>query len=100
VDNGIVSFVRRARDPDDFMVVLANFTPVPREGYRVGVPAPGFYRELLNSDSALYGGGNMGNAGGLSSEPTPWQGQPHSILLTAPPLAVVFFKPDREGASR
>jgi 1,4-alpha-glucan branching enzyme len=80
--------------------VLANFTPVPREGYRVGVPAPGFYRELLNSDSALYGGGNMGNAGGLSSEPTPWQGQPHSILLTAPPLAVVFFKPDREGASR
>ena len=53
VDNGIVSFVRRAKDPNDFMVVLANFTPVPREGYRVGVPAPGFYRELLNSDSGL-----------------------------------------------
>ena len=94
VDDGIVSFVRRARDPDDFMVVLANFTPVPREGYRVGVPAPGFYRELLNSDSALYGGGNMGNSGGRHSEPTPWQGQLHSILLTAPPLAVVYFKPE------
>ena len=51
VDNSIVSFVRRARDPNDFVVVVANFTPVPREGYRVGVPAPGFYRELLNSDS-------------------------------------------------
>ena len=96
VDNSIVSFVRRARDPDDFMVVLANFTPVPREGYRVGVPAPGFYRELLNSDSTCYGGSNVGNSGGLPSEPTPWQGQPHSILLTVPPLAVVFFKPDRE----
>jgi 1,4-alpha-glucan branching enzyme len=94
VDNSIVSFVRRARDPNDFVVVLANFTPVPREGYRMGVPAPGFYRELLNSDSTYYGGSNVGNAGGLPSEPTPWQGQPHSILLTAPPLAVVFFKPD------
>ena len=96
VDNSIVSFVRRARDPNDFVVVVANFTPVPREGYRLGVPAPGFYRELLNSDSTYYGGSNMGNAGGISSEPTPWQGQPHSILLTVPPLAVVFFKPDKE----
>jgi 1,4-alpha-glucan branching enzyme len=96
VDNSIVSFVRRARDPDDFVVVAANFTPVPREGYRVGIPAPGFYRELLNSDSINYGGSNMGNAGGIPSEPTPWQGQPHSILLTVPPLAVVFFKPDKE----
>ncbi len=96
VDNSIVSFIRMARDPNDFVVLVANFTPVPREGYRVGVPSPGFYRELLNSDSALYGGSNMGNAGGLPAEPTPWQGQPHSILITVPPLAVVFFKPDRE----
>jgi 1,4-alpha-glucan branching enzyme len=96
VDNSIVSFVRRARDPKDFVVVVANFTPVPREGYRLGVPAPGFYRELLNSDSAYYGGSNIGNAGGLPSEPTSWQGQPHSILLTVPPLAVVFFKSDKE----
>ena len=98
VDNGIVSFVRRAKDPNDFMVVLANFTPVPRHGYRVGVPAPGFYRELLNSDWTCYGGSNVGNSGGLHSEPTPWQGQPHSILLNVPPLAVVFFKPDGEDA--
>jgi 1,4-alpha-glucan branching enzyme len=93
VANGVVSFIRRASDPSDFVVVVTNFTPVPREGYRIGVPAQGFYRELLNSDSAYYGGGNMGNAGGLTSEPTPWQGQPHSLCITVPPLAVVFFKP-------
>jgi 1,4-alpha-glucan branching enzyme len=96
VDNSIVSFLRRAKDARDFMVVAANFTPVPREGYRLGVPEEGFYQELLNSDSALFGGGNIGNAGGLPSEPRPWQGKPHSILITVPPLAVVFFKLKRE----
>ena len=92
VDNSIVSFFRRAKDPSDFVIVVANFTPVPREGYRVGVPVGGFYRELLNSDSALFGGGNVGNAGGVPSAPAPWQGQPHSIMITVPPLAVLFFK--------
>ena len=72
---------------------------MPREGYRVGVPAPGFYRELLNSDSTYYGGSNMGNTGGVPSEPLPWQGQQHSVLLTVPPLAVVFLKPDKEAPS-
>jgi 1,4-alpha-glucan branching enzyme len=95
VDNSIVSFLRRAKDPNDFVVVVANFTPVPREGYRLGVPAGGFYRELLNSDSAFFGGGNVGNAGGVPSEPQAWQGHPHSVMITVPPLAVVFFKPDR-----
>jgi 1,4-alpha-glucan branching enzyme len=96
VDNSIVSFLRRARDPNDFLVVVANFTPVPREGYRVGVPRPGFYREILNSDAACFGGSNMGNAGGLPSDTKPWQGQPHSILITVPPLAVLYFKPGEE----
>ena len=99
VDQSVVSFIRRASDPSDFVLTVANFTPVPREGYRVGVPAPGFYRELLNSDAACFGGGNLGNAGGRYSEPTPWQGQQHSILLTVPPLAVVFLKPDKEAPS-
>jgi 1,4-alpha-glucan branching enzyme len=93
VDNSIISFLRRARDPKDFIVVVANFTPVPREGYRIGVPSPGYYLELLNSDAAAYGGSNTGNAGGLPSEPTPWQGHPHSMMITVPPLAVVYFKP-------
>jgi len=92
VDDSIVSFLRRAKDRNDFVVVAANFTPVPRYGYRLGVPAPGFYRELLNSDSRYFGGGNIGNNGGVPSEPTPWQGHPHSIVITVPPLAVVFFK--------
>ncbi len=95
VDQSVVSFIRRASDPGDFVLTVANFTPVPREGYRVGAPAAGFYRELLNSDAACFGGGNLGNAGGRHSEPAPWQGQQHSILLTVPPLAVVFLKPDK-----
>ncbi len=99
VDQSVVSFIRRAGDPGDFVLTVANFTPVPREGYRVGAPAPGFYRELLNSDAACFGGGNLGNAGGRRSEPAPWQGQQHSILLTVPPLAVLFLKPDREAPS-
>jgi Alpha amylase, C-terminal all-beta domain len=81
-------------DPSDFILVVANFTPVPREGYRVGVPADGFYRELLNSDSTYFGGGNMGNVGGIPAEPMPWQGQAYSLMMTIPPLAVIFFKPD------
>jgi len=72
--------------------VVANFTPVPREGYRLGVPESGFYRELLNSDSRYYGGANIGNSGGVPSEPTPWQGLAHSVVITVPPLAVVFLK--------
>jgi 1,4-alpha-glucan branching enzyme len=56
------------------------------------VPEGGFYRELWNSDSSLFGGGENGNNGGLPSEPTPWQSRPHSILVTVPPLAVVYFK--------
>jgi 1,4-alpha-glucan branching enzyme len=95
VDDSIVSFLRRARDPADFVVVAANFTPVTRYSYRIGVPEPGFYRELLNSDSRYYGGADIGNAGGRPSEPTGWQGQPQSILITVPPLAVLFFKLDR-----
>ncbi len=97
VDQSAISFLRRAKAEDpavaEFMVVAANFTPVPREGYRVGVPAPGFYRELLNSDSDAYGGSNMGNKGGLPADAIPWQGQPYSILITLPPLGVVYFKP-------
>ena len=94
VDNSIVSFVRKAKNPEDCLVVVANFTPVPREGYRVGVPLPGFYRELLNSDSALYGGSNTGNARGVPAEPMPWQDQPYSAMLTIPPLGIIFLKSD------
>ena len=92
IDNSVVTFLRRGKDPNDFVVVAANFTPVPRMGYRVGVPAPGFYREIFNSDSTFYGGSNMGNIGGLPAEEMAWQGQGYSVLLTLPPLGVVYLK--------
>ena len=93
----VLSFVRRARDAEDCVVVLCNFTPVPRHDYRVGVPRPGFYRELLNTDAAGYGGSNLGNEGGAWAAPVPWQGQPYSVTLTLPPLAALFLKPDAGG---
>ncbi|NLI33271.1 MAG: 1,4-alpha-glucan branching enzyme, partial [Deltaproteobacteria bacterium] len=92
VDHSIVSFIRRARDPSDFIVVAANFTPVPREGYVIGVPEPGFYRELINSDASCYGGSGVGNYHGVPSESRPAQGRPHSLMLTLPPLGVILLK--------
>lgn len=93
-EQSIVSFIRKAQDPDDFIVAAFNFTPVPREGYRIGVPRPGYYREIFNSDAAIYGGANVGNAGGVPAEELPWQGRPCSVLLTLPPLGAVYLKPE------
>ena len=90
--NSVVSMLRRSRHPDDFTVMVTNFTPVPRPGYRIGVPAGGFYRELLNSDGAGYGGSNMGNGGGVPAEPIPSHGFEQSITLTVPPLAFLLLK--------
>ncbi len=94
-DNCIVSFIRRSKDPADHMVVVCNFTPVPKDAYRVGVPEAVYYREVLNSDSREYWGSNLGNQGGLHSAAIPWHGQPCSMEIVVPPLAVVFFKPVR-----
>jgi 1,4-alpha-glucan branching enzyme len=95
VDHSIVSFLRRGQNPNDYILVVVNFTPVPRFGYRVGVPGGGYHRELLNSDAGYYGGSNIGNQGGLVAEDQAWQKHPHSLLLTLPPLGVVMFKPDQ-----
>lgn len=92
-DHSTLTYFRRAKDPSDIVVCALNLTPVPREAYRMGVPTAGYYRELLNSDSEAYGGSNMGNAGGVQAEDTPWHGQPCSMVITLPPLAAVFFKP-------
>ncbi|MEK7407864.1 MAG: 1,4-alpha-glucan branching protein GlgB [Acidobacteriota bacterium] len=90
--SSIISFLRRAEDPNDFLLFCCNFTPVPRHGYRFGVPAAGFYEEVFNSDSAEYGGGGVGNAPGVESAPAPGHGRDHSIEITLPPLAVVVFR--------
>lgn len=92
-DHSTLTYFRRAKDPSDIVVCALNLTPVPREAYRMGVPTAGYYRELLNSDSEMYGGSNMGNAGGVQAESMPWHGQPFSVVITLPPLAAVFFKP-------
>ena len=74
------------------ILVLGNFTPVPRVEYQVGVPFGGFWEEMLNSDASIYGGSGVGNGGGALATATPCHGLPYSLTLTVPPLAVVFFK--------
>jgi len=95
-DAGVLSFIRRARSPEESMVIVASLTPVVREDYRVGVPDPGYYRELLNTDAGTYGGTNIGNAGGVRAETIPWMGQPYSVSLRLPPLGVIYFKRRRD----
>ncbi len=94
-EQSVISFIRKGKRADDFLVVVCNFTPVPRYNYRIGVPDAGLYKEILNSDSAEYWGSGIGNAEGILSEDVSWSGRPYSISITLPPLAVVVFKPDR-----
>ena len=75
-----------------FVVVVFNFTPVPRHGYRIGVPAPGGYRERLNTDETRYGGSGLGNGPGLHADDVPWMGRPHSLSLLLPPLAALVLE--------
>jgi 1,4-alpha-glucan branching enzyme len=88
----VISLIRRARDPHDWVVAVLNWTPIAREGYRIGVPEPGFYTELLNSDAWPYAGSNVGNAGGVSTEPVPAHGHQQSLTLTLPPLSALILK--------
>ncbi len=92
-DNSILSFIRRAANSDDFLVFVLNLTPVPRQGYRIGIPRGGFYRELLNSDSDLYWGSNIGNAGGLLADEIETHGRKYSLNLVLPPLSCLVLKP-------
>jgi 1,4-alpha-glucan branching enzyme len=91
-EQSVIVFVRHGRGEAPPVLAACNFTPVPRLGYRVGVPRPGVWVELLNTDSAHYGGGDVGNGGGVASDPIPWHGQAHSVLLTLPPLGVVWLR--------
>ncbi len=91
-DNSVFSFIRNAKSKDEFIVVISNFTPVPRQEYRIGVPKPGYYQEILNSDSEHYWGSNVGNDGGRNTEDIPSHGYAQSLSLTLPPLATLMFK--------
>jgi 1,4-alpha-glucan branching enzyme len=92
-DNSVLSFLRRGKDPNSEVLVLCNFTPVPRPNYRVGVPRGGIWKELLNGDAEIYGGSGQGNLGGVEAAPLPLHGQTHSLTLVLPPLSVLFLAP-------
>jgi 1,4-alpha-glucan branching enzyme len=90
-ENSVVAFMRKSRD-GGVIVFAVNATPMVRHGYRLGVPAAGFYREIINTDAETYGGSNIGNMGGFEAEDFPWQGRTHSLMISLPPLATVAFK--------
>jgi 1,4-alpha-glucan branching enzyme len=92
-DQSIVSLIRRGRSPEDIIVGVFNFTPVPRQNYQIGIPQAGRWLELLNSDAPLYGGSGQGNLGGVEAVPISAHGHRHSLTLTLPPLGALFLKP-------
>jgi len=90
--NSVFAFLRYGSEADPPVLVVCNMTPVPRHSYGIGVPRPGLWRELLNTDSVLYGGSNMGNAGAVETTPVQQHGEAQSLVLTLPPLAAVYLR--------
>jgi len=97
-DHSVVSLIRRGRMPEDVVVAVFNFTPVPRHNYQIGIPGAGRWAEVLNSDAPLYGGSGMGNMGGVEAVPVSMHGHSHSVTLTLPPLGALFLKPSADQA--
>jgi 1,4-alpha-glucan branching enzyme len=95
----VLSYIRRAKNSDDYLVICCNFTPVPRLEYRVGVPEACWYSEIFNSDSSFYAGSNLGNGPGRQAEPIGHHGRGASMTVVLPPLATVVFKPYRGTGS-
>jgi 1,4-alpha-glucan branching enzyme len=91
-DSSTVTLIRKGKSSSTIILVVCNFTPVPRYSYRLGSPRSGFWQEILNSDAGEYGGSNMGNLGGVETVPVPLHGRPYSLTITLPPLSVSFFK--------
>jgi 1,4-alpha-glucan branching enzyme len=94
-DQSTLTFLRKGAQTDPDILVACNFTPMPRHNYRIGTPSTDLWQEILNSDSAIYGGSGMGNLGGVATVPVASHGQPVSVGLTLPPLAIVLFKADK-----
>jgi 1,4-alpha-glucan branching enzyme len=92
-ENSVVAFARTSRE-GRVLVCVMNLTPVPREGYRVGLPRGGRWREVINTDAQQYGGSGLGNMGAVEAEDLPWHHQPHSAAMTLPPLGVLWFAPE------
>jgi 1,4-alpha-glucan branching enzyme len=92
-ESSTLAFVRKGHDPSDVVLIVCNFTPVPRDNFRVGAPCGGHWRERLNSDARYYGGSDLGNFGGVEAAPLPAHGRHHSLTLRLPPLATLFLTP-------
>ena len=95
-EQSTISFIRQGRSPDEALIAVFNFTPVPRDNYRLGVPWGGYWAETLNSDAQIYGGSGQGNMGGLRATPVSWHGRTHSLNVTLPPLGMVVFKSTKQ----
>lgn len=95
----MISFLRKGSDPEDVVLVVCNFTPLPRDKYLVGVPHAGFWKEILNSDAAVYGGSNRGNSGGVESRNQACFGKKQSLQLSLPPLGAVLFRYEKPPAA-
>jgi 1,4-alpha-glucan branching enzyme len=95
-DRNVLAFARASKDGERVVVFAANLSPIPREGYRLGLPRAARWREALNTDSKFYGGSDVGNLGWLEPEPIPWHNQPVSALVTLPPLAAVWLVPETQ----
>jgi 1,4-alpha-glucan branching enzyme len=93
-DSNLIAFARQSRDGERVLVFVANLSPIPREGYRLGLPRSSRWREAINTDSTFYGGSDVGNLGGVEPEPIPWHGQPFSAEVTVPPLAAIWLVPE------
>jgi 1,4-alpha-glucan branching enzyme len=93
-EDNVLAFARRTKDSERIVVFVANLSPVPRHGYRLGLPRAGRWRELMNTDSGFYGGSGVGNLGGVVAEERPWHNLPASVSVTLPPLGVVWLAPE------
>ncbi len=98
-EDSTLSYVRRGKEPGDYLIVCNNFTPVVRQSHRLGVPEAVWFQEIFNSDSTFYGGSNVGNGPGVRAEPMESHGRPASVVITLPPLATVVLKPQRQRPS-
>jgi 1,4-alpha-glucan branching enzyme len=95
-EESVLCYLRLGNRPGDVVLVACNFTPVPRDAYRVGVPSGGTWTELLNGDATAYGGSGVGNLGQVKAEEVSYHGRPWSVRLNLPPLAIVILKPRRQ----
>jgi len=91
-EQSIISFMRKGKDKDDFIIVICNFTPIVRDMYRIGVPENGAYEELFNSDWEVFGGSGQANSGLIQTENVEWHNRAFSINLRLPPLATIYLK--------